>query len=315
MPFIKDCFFQKEKKAAFALLMKKYNITMGRAQKLIDTKRVSCNGKIVTAKNEKISGKIEVLIFKPEPRGIKPIFKCPHFALFEKPSGVLVHPKKILTHYSMLDEIRTYAGAFANTAHRIDKETSGLLLSSVNRKSEVMLKKLFQEKKIKKSYLAWVRGNTKNEFFVEEAISIRNDYSQCKHKVEINPQGKEAVTYFKKLTYNPNYDASLLHIFPLTGRTHQIRIHLFHVKHPILGDPLYGTNYETATKYLEKRLTLQERIQFTGAKRLMLHAYSLEFKIENPYFLVSPTKFIDELKNIAPKKIQQFCDLDDYLKN
>ncbi len=314
MPFVKDKFFQKEKKAAFAVLIRRYNITMGRAQKLIDTKRVICNGEIVNAKNQMLQGEIEVLIFKPQPKGIKPIFKCKDFALFEKPSGVLVHPKKILTHYSMLDEIRTYAGAFANAAHRIDKETSGLLLSSVNRKSEVALKRLFQEKKIKKSYLAWVRGNTKEEFLVQEPILIRNDYSLNKHKVEINTQGKEAATLFKKIAYNPKYDASLLQAIPFTGRTHQIRIHLFHVKHPILGDPLYGTTFDIATKYLEKTLTPFERLIYTGANRLMLHAYSLEFTLENQYYLISQAKFEKEIKHLAPKTMQKFAPLEDYLK-
>ena len=314
MPFIKEKFFQKEKKAAFAILIKKYNITMGQAQKLIDTKRVVCNGKIVTAKNEKLQGEIEVLIFKAASKGIKPIFKSSYFALFDKPSGVLVHPKKILTHYSLLDEIRTFAGAFANAAHRIDKETSGLLLSSVNRKSEVLLKQLFQEKKIKKSYLAWVRGNTKEEFLVQEPILIRNDYSFNKHKVEINSQGKEAATFFKKIAYNPKYDASLLQAIPFTGRTHQIRIHLFHVKHPILGDPLYGTSFEIATKYLEKKLSEKERLIYTGAKRLMLHAYSLEFELYNRYYLTSLMDFKNELDAMAPKEIQNFSDLENFLK-
>ncbi len=314
MPFLKERFYQGERKAAFAVLIRKYGITMGRAQKLIDTKRVTCNGEIVTAKNQMLQGDIEVLIFKPQPKGNRPIFKCSDFALFDKPSGVLVHPKKILTHYSMLDEIRTYAGPFANAAHRIDKETSGLLLSSVNRKSEVLLKTMFQEKKIKKSYLAWVRGKTKSSFIVDEPILVRDDYSLCKHKVEINPKGKEAKTVFKRLFYNSDIDASLVEAFPLTGRTHQIRIHLFHVKHPILGDPLYGTNFEVAESYLDKTLTSKERLIYTGASRLMLHAYSLEFTIKNRFYLTSKLDFTKEINNIAPKELQNFSDLGDFWK-
>jgi len=287
MPFAFDEFFIEEDALAFIVVMKRYNIPMREAQRIIDKGRVICNDKTVIAKNQMISGNIKILIFMPKSRGLKPIFKTDNFMVFDKPSGLLVHPNKVLTPYSLLDEIRTFGNQNSNGVHRIDMETSGLLLASLNRETEIKLKGMFEKKEIKKTYLAWVRGNTPDKFSVDKPIKTRDDYITSKHKVEINSNGKKAKTNFTKLLYNQELDASLLHIEPLTGRTHQIRIHMFHMKHPILGDPLYGTSFKVAEAYLEDRLSEIDRIKFTGAKRLMLHANSLQFTFGNRYFIKS----------------------------
>ena len=298
MPFAFDSFTIESEAPAFAILMHHYNIPMREAQKIIDRRRMLCNDIAVTQKNQKIAGTIKVLRFIPESRNYPPFFITQNFMVFEKPSGVLVHPNRVLTPYSMLDEVRYFGGEHANCVHRIDMETSGLLLASRNRETEIQLKTMFEQKKIQKSYLAWVHGNTPNSFRVDAPIKIRQDYTTSKHKVTIASNGKSAQTEFTKLLYNPKKDASLLLIKPLTGRTHQIRIHLFHMKHPIIGDPLYGTNFEIAEAYLEERLTEVDRVKFTGAKRLMLHAQSLEFKLGCHYYIKSQIDFRKELENI-----------------
>ncbi len=295
MPFAFDTFSVKEPQLAFAILMQRYNITMGSAQKIIDKGRLLCNEETVTQKNQKIAGAMKVLRFIPQSRGLPPIFKTADFMVFDKPSGILVHPNKVLTPYSMLDEVRHYGNDNANSVHRIDMETSGLLLASMHRSSEIQLKTMFEQKKIQKSYLAWVRGNTKEFFIVDAPIKVRSDYTTSKHKVAIDPSGKSATTEFTKLLYNSDLDATLLRIKPLTGRTHQIRIHLFHMKHPIIGDPLYGTSFEVAEAYLEDRLSTKDRIKMTGAKRLMLHANTLEFTTSNRFFIKSQYDFTEEL--------------------
>ncbi len=159
-------------------------------------------------------------------------------------------------------------------------ETSGLLLASRHKKAERYLKSLFEKKKIRKSYIAWVRGKIINSFSVEKSIKIRDNYTDNKHKVEISQKGKYAKTLFEPLKYDEVLNRTLIKCVPITGRTHQIRIHLFHIGHPIVGDPLYGTSFEFATKYLEDKLSFEERIYITGAKRLLLHAYSLEFNYD-----------------------------------
>ncbi len=300
MPFVKDTFYIDEPIPAFIMLMQKYGLSQPEAQRIIDRGRILVEGKTLADKAVKISGNTEVIIFKPISRGNLPIFKTRDFIVFDKPSGVLVHPKTKATPYSMLDEVRYYGGKDANSAHRIDMETSGLLIASLHKEAEKFLKGAFERKDIQKSYRAWVRGKLTKPFSVNKPIILNQDYSSIKHKVFISDDGKEAFTEFTPLLYNKEYDATLLECIPHTGRTHQIRIHLFHMKHPILGDPLYGVNYEIAEKYLEKRLTDKERLFTTGAKRLMLHAYSLDFVMdENRYYIVSKNDFTDTSSNIA----------------
>ena len=305
MPFAFDYFKVQEPTMAFIVLIRRYNIEHREAQRIIARGRLFCNEERVEIKNKVISGDMKVLVFKPKSRGHSPIFKTNEFMVFDKPSGVLVHPNKVITPYSMLDEVRTFGGEKANGVHRIDMETSGLFLASVNRENEIKLKTMFERKEIKKSYLAWVRGNTEEEFSVDAPIKTRDDYSTRKHKVEIAEGGKEAKTNFKKLQYNQELDASLLHVEPLTGRTHQIRIHLFHMKHPILGDPIYGTTFETAEAYLEDRLSKKERQLLTGADRLMLHANTLEFSLNSKYFIKSRVDFRKNIEEITPKELRE----------
>jgi 23S rRNA pseudouridine1911/1915/1917 synthase len=203
------------------------------------------------------------------------------------------------TPYSMLDEVRYHGGQHANAVHRIDKETSGLLLASRHKEAERFLKGAFERKAIQKSYRAWARGRIEKPFSVDAPILLNDDYGPTKHKVFIHPDGKRAYTTFLPLEYDEGLDATLLECIPHTGRTHQIRIHLFHVKHPILGDPIYGPDYEAAEAYLEERLGPKERLRETGASRLMLHAYSVRFDYGRPWYLVSRNDFSEEREAIA----------------
>ncbi len=297
MPFLYNEFIQKEELPAFVILLRHYNIALKEAQKIIDLGRMLCNGEVVTIKNKRIFGKISVLEFSPSSKGLNPIFTTPHFLLFDKPSGLLVHPKNTKTPYSLLDEIRYFGGAKANPVHRIDMETSGLVLASKDKTTENFFKVAFEQKQIQKSYLAWVRGNFKKYLVVNEPIKTRNIYTNSKHKVEMNENGKEAKTEFKKLFYDAKRDISLIKAIPHTGRTHQIRIHLFHVKHPILGDPLYGTDFEFANRYLDGLVDEKERVTKSGAKRLLLHANKIAFDFKgNRYILKSKIDFKEELE-------------------
>jgi len=297
LPFLYSEFIQEEELPAFVILLRRYNIALKEAQKIIDLGRMLCNGEVVRVKNKKLSGKISVLEFSPSSRGLSPIFTTPNFLLFDKPSGLLVHPKNTKTPYSLLDEIRYFGGAEANPVHRIDMETSGLVLASKDKITENFFKIAFEQKQIQKSYLAWVRGNFKEHLIVNDPIKTRSIYTNSKHKVEINENGKEAKTEFKKLFYNAKRDISLIEAIPHTGRTHQIRIHLFHVKHPILGDPLYGTDFEFANKYLDDLVDEKERVTKSGAKRLLLHANKIAFDFRgNRYILKSKIDFKEELE-------------------
>ena len=306
MPFVKRPFYVEKPTKAFLFIMKQFNFTQGEAQRLIAKGRVLIDGKAIYHTGAIIEGEIEVIYFEPKSRGVKPIFVDKNFLVFDKPSGVLVHPKTMTTEYSMLDEVRSHSGQNANGVHRIDMETSGLFLASRHKKAEHYLKSSFEQKRIQKEYLAWVTGKLAEPFSVEAPICVRDDYSTNKHKVEICKDGKYAKTEFTPLEYDKELDTTLVECKPLTGRLHQIRLHLFHVKYPILGDPIYGTSFEATNRYLDMELTEDERLIETGAKRLMLHANTLHFPYGATYFIKSRIDFRKFKGEICEKEKRLF---------
>ncbi len=277
MAFKKIDFYVEKETKAFRVVMDKLACSLRVAQRYIDKQRLFCEDKIVSAKSICIKGNISLVIFKPVTKGLTPLFQTKDFAVFDKPSGLLVHPKNRNTPYTLTDEVKHLFGNSANITHRIDKETSGLVLAAKHKSAEIFFKNSFQKKDIKKGYLALVNGKIDTELFIDAPIKINRDYSAIKIKVFIDKSGKEAKTIIKPLKYHPGNNTTLVEAIPLTGRQHQIRIHLFHVKHHIVGDPIYGTDYETASEYLDGKLSEQERIKLTGASRLMLHANWIEF--------------------------------------
>ena len=291
MPFVKEKFTVPKKLPAFLFIMRTFNFTQGQAQRVLAKGRLLIDGISIFNTGESIEGEVEIVYFKPDSQGNKPLFQNKDFMVFEKYSGILVHPNTMSTPYSLLDEIRTVAGDNANAVHRIDMETSGLLLASKHKKAETYLKCSFEDRSIKKSYLAWVDGKLTDPFSISEPIKINNDYSRTKHKVFISPEGKASHTDFTPLEYDAKLDATLVACYPYTGRTHQIRVHLFHVKHPILGDPIYGTTFKTANDYLEDELTPENRMTQMGASRLMLHAQSLNFTYGSKFYIESKNDF------------------------
>lgn len=310
MPFVKEKFIVPKTIKAFLYVMQSFGMSQGQAQRHIAKGRILIDGEsIYDASTTLEAGEIEMVYFKPLSRGLAPILKTQDFMLFDKPSGIMVHPNRMAAPYSMLDEVRTYGGKDANGTHRIDKETSGLFLASLNAKVESELKVLFQERVIQKSYLAWVDGKFENPLVVEEPIAALPEHENpnTKHKVHIVSYGKSAETTFEPILYNKELDVSLVECFPHTGRTHQIRIHLFHVKHPIIGDPIYGTSYAISDSYLSETLSQEDREIHTGASRLLLHANSLKFSFRgNSYTLSSPIDFLSQIELIRAKEERCF---------
>jgi len=309
MPFVKEKFTVPKRMPAFLFIMRQFNFTQGQAQRVLAKGRLLINGESIFNTGEDIEGEVEVVYFKPSSRENRPLFQNKDFMLFEKFSGVLVHPNTMATPYSLLDEIRAIAGDNANAVHRIDMETSGLLLASKHKRAESYLKTSFESRKIQKSYLAWVDGKLTEPFSSSEPIKINNDYSETKHKVFISAEGKASHTDFTPLEYDETLDATLVACYPHTGRTHQIRVHLFHVKHPILGDPIYGTTFKAANAYLEEELSDDDRMIQMGASRLMLHAQSLSFPYGANYYLESKVDFAGMRELICSKDKRVFNSL------
>ena len=307
MPFVKEKFHIEEETIAFLYVMRTLNYTQGQAQRHIAKGRLIINGKSMTHTGTKVQGDVEMVFFRPKGTGMRPTFQNNDFMIFEKASGVLVHPNTMTTPYSMLDEVRSIAGDNANGTHRIDMETSGLLLASKHKKAEHHLKSSFENRTIKKSYLAWVDGKLTEPFTSTERIKVNKEgYDETKHKVFISDEGKTAHTDFVPLEYDANLDATLIACYPHTGRLHQIRIHLFHVKHPILGDPIYGASYAASDDYLDMTQSDEDRLIQHGAPRLMLHAHSLEFVYGSRFYIESREDFVSQKSLIYPPEKRVF---------
>ena len=212
------------------------------------------------------------------------IYKNKDFLVVDKPAGLLVHSARVngarkkdekkvptltdwlLKHYPQVKTVGDDPAERPGIVHRLDKETSGVMLVALNQRSFEYLKSLFMGHAIAKTYRAIVYGKPKkSEGIINMPIGIKN--GTLKRSVRSPRMAKEAVTSYKVLkTWDaPSADGkerpfSLLEVAPKTGRTHQIRVHLTSIGNPIVGDPLYGP----------KKMP-------PWADRLMLHALRVAF--------------------------------------
>ena len=302
MPYIHKFIARAEGQKAYEILLQN-GYKMREAQRLIDKGRLICDGTVVSEKNALLSGEICLIEYETNPRGLQPIFECDKFAVFDKPSGVLSHPNGRHCEYSLNDEIWSLYGREASVAHRLDCETSGLIVVGKDKNAVVNLKKLFENRQVYKSYVALVHGKISENLRIEASMDLANDYDDVKMRMRICEDGKSAVTEILPLEYFADIDATLVRAVPLTGRQHQIRLHLFHVEHKILGEPLYGLARPQIEKILDKEMSEIERILTTGAPRLLLHSDEICFKFNGvEYKIKSKFDARNEFYDLAKSK-------------
>ncbi|MBU3013667.1 RNA pseudouridine synthase [Poseidonibacter lekithochrous] len=291
MPYVLKKFDVKEKKLIDDFLVEDAKLSLKLSQSLLT------KGKVLDHKNKRLqkkqtvkSGFIQINIYEPITKGLKPLFQTDHFAIFDKPSGLLVHPTTINDEYTLLDEIKYHFNDDASLVHRIDKETSGLVLVAKNRFSQMILNEKFENREFKKTYKAIVQGQIKNDLEINTPIT--NDTGLIKIKMKTHTDGKESTTFIKPISFDKNKNQTLVKVSPITGRQHQIRVHLNSINHRIIGDPIYGLDEKIADKILGKKVNQEERISLSGDKRLLLHAYSLEFEyLDTKYMFCSKQNF------------------------
>ncbi|MBZ8007665.1 RNA pseudouridine synthase [Campylobacter sp. RM9334] len=228
----------------------------------------------ICKKNSIIYGEYYLLIYECVSNNLKPIFENEYFAIFNKPSGVLSHPNGRNCEYSLNDEIWQKYGENASVAHRLDAATSGLIMVAKTKTANKELKELFAKQKIHKEYLALVCGNIKNDFCV--SARLKND-DDLKNKMQVCVDGKISQSEFIVIKNYPKY--TLLKAIPLTGRQHQLRVHLHYVGNKIAGDNLYGLTNKQARDILDKKISNIKEL--CGASRLCLHSARLKFTYKN----------------------------------
>ena len=276
MPFILKKYQAIKDKKLSLFLLQDLKIDHRLAQRIASKGRIFDEEMNTIAPSDNIpTDYIYMAVFEGITRGLKPLLEFEDFAIFDKPTHLMVHPISKSTPYSLLDEIRFHFGEDANLIHRIEAETSGLIIVGKNKKSEIELKEMFQDKKYHKSYLAIVQGQIKEELQIDKGLDREGLLIGVRMKV--CEEGKESVTVIKPISYNKEKNITLIEALPLTGRQHQIRVHLHSEGHRILGDPIYGVDDENAENYLNKTLSDEDRFAVTNSHRLWLHANYLEF--------------------------------------
>lgn len=203
------------------------------------------------------------------------LYKDEHYIAINKPTGLLVHKSPIDKKETLfaLQQLRDQINQYVYPIHRLDKPTSGVILFALSSEAASKISKQFQEHTIIKEYIALVRGWVDESGFIDYALSIKLDKIADKGKVAGEPQ--EAQTQYeliKKFTLHVEVDKyptsrySLVKLLPKTGRKHQLRRHMKHISHHIVGDTKYGRGEHN--KMFRANYSIN---------RLMLMATSLKF--------------------------------------
>jgi 23S rRNA pseudouridine1911/1915/1917 synthase len=206
------------------------------------------------------------------------IYEDEALLVVDKPAGLPMHPTATYHKHTLSYLLRQqYIDAeFApQIAHRLDRETSGLVLCGKTAAVERKLKRAFEQHKIRKTYVAIVRGQLASDDG-EIALPLAPVREGLHVLMEVREGGLTAVTQYRVLARTP--DHSLLALAPSTGRQHQLRVHLSAIGHAIVGDKLYGPEREAPfLEYIETGLTPELELRL-GLARQALHAYALAFE-------------------------------------
>ena len=255
------------------LLSEATGLSRSRVASLMEEGLCLSGGKECRKAGTKLPEGQEIVLTVPAPREAVPqaediplqiLYEDADLAVVVKPRGMVVHPAAghpdgtlVNALLARLDSLGGIGGELRpGIVHRLDKETSGLMLVAKNDETQEALSRMLKDREIEKHYRALAEGRMKEP---EGEIDAPIDRSKRdRKKMAVDPEGRPALTRWKVLAEGPA--CTLLDVHILTGRTHQIRVHLRSINHPVCGDELYG--FEKGVK----------------VPCLMLHAYSLAFE-------------------------------------
>jgi 23S rRNA pseudouridine1911/1915/1917 synthase len=254
-----------------------------RLKSLIRSGAVQAKGTAVRDPAIKVQGNesLRVAVPEPQPAHNEPqaipltiVFEDEHLLVVDKPAGLVVHPAAGNFDGTLVNALLHHCGgslsgiggvARPGIVHRIDKDTSGLLVVAKTDVAHEGLAKQFAAHSIDRRYLAIVSGVPKTSEGIVDAPLARSATNRKKIAIVEGNRGKRAVTHWKRLRVFT--DAALVECRLETGRTHQVRVHMASIGHPLIGDPVYGRSGKTHGKLLKE----------LGFHRQALHATELGF--------------------------------------
>jgi 23S rRNA pseudouridine1911/1915/1917 synthase len=241
-------------------------------QRLIEAGEVTVNGALPRPSYKVATGdEIEVRVPPPEqPAELTPaivpisiVFEDEDVIVFDKPAGLVVHPAPGHEHGTLVNvlrwlrpEIITPGTERPGIVHRLDKDTSGLIVVAKNERARLSLLSQWQKRDVVKEYVALVVGTPRDESGTIDAPIGRDPHNR--KRMAVVPHGRPAVSHYKVRTRYSGY--SLLDVLIETGRTHQIRVHCAFIKHPVAGDALYGGRARDVP--LERQFLHARRLRF-----------------------------------------------------
>ena len=243
-------------------LAEELGISRSTVKKMIDEGFVLVNGKevkasLILSEADELfvkDGFIKETSFEAEDIPINIVYEDDDLLVINKKSGMVVHPGNGNTSGTLVNALMHYTKNLSNKeafrpgiVHRIDKDTSGLMLVAKNDKAHDILAEGFKNKTIKREYIALVCGVIGEDSGVIDA-PIGRDAKDRKKMCVTSENSKNAVTHFKVLKRYEDY--TLLRLILDTGRTHQIRVHMKYIGHPVYNDPVYGKAYNDFGQFL-----------------------------------------------------------------
>jgi len=242
-------------------------------KKLIDDGFVKINDKSVKAHHKLCEGEKVFVDFpdqllnpptiEPEDTRLDIIFEDDYLLIINKPCGMLVHPASGINKGTLVNALLHHCEHLSDfngrdrqgIVHRLDRETSGLMVVAKDNVTHTKLAKQFKKHTVHKQYAALVKGHVEFDEGVIDAPIAQDPRKRDKKSVQFMDEARDSLTHYKVLK---RYDKiTLIELYPKTGRTHQLRVHMAYLGHPILGDPKYGPK--------------------SNFPRLALHAQSLGF--------------------------------------